>query len=94
MKNKKIDTSVKIGNEIQSERLHEFLGSIAVSGGDGKLWYIVSAKNTQPHDYERMQDEQPIKTPMMITDENLEEWRMSPRMDSTLVDWRKQKGKR
>jgi hypothetical protein len=94
MKTKKIDTSEKIDNEIQSERVHQFFGNITVSGGDGKVWYIVSAKNTEPQDYERMQEDKPIKTPMTITDENLQEWRMSPRMDSTMIDWRKKKGGR
>jgi hypothetical protein len=76
------------------ERVHYFFGQISVSGEDDKTWYLVNTKNAKSEDFDRMLGEKPAKIPMLINDNNLEEWRMSPRMDSTLVDWRKQKGKR
>jgi hypothetical protein len=78
----------------RGERVHYFFGQISVSGEDGKTWYLVNAKNLNSDDFDRMLNEKPVKIPMLINSNNLEEWRMSPRMDSTLVDWRKQKGKR
>ena len=77
-----------------AERVHYFFGQISVSGEDGETWYLVNTKKANSDDFDRMQEEKPARVPMLISDNNLEEWRMSPRMDSTLVDWRKQKGKR
>jgi hypothetical protein len=76
------------------ERVSVLFGQISVSGEDGETWYLVNAKDANPDDFDRMQEDKPAKIPMLINDTNLDEWRMSPRMDSTLVDWRKKKGKR
>lgn len=76
------------------ERVSHVFGQIVVSGEDGETWYLVNAKDANSDDFDRMQEDKPAKIPMLINDTNLEEWRQSPRMDSTLVGWRKKKGKR
>ena len=76
------------------EKKFPIIGQIVVSGEDGETWYLVNAKDANSDDFDRMQEDKPAKIPMLINDTNLEEWRQSPRMDSTLVGWRKKKGKR
>jgi hypothetical protein len=94
MKIEKIDTSTQSQNQKSNERVQYFFGTITISGEDGEVWYVVNTENASPDDFARMKEDKPVKTPKIINDSNIEEWRMSPRMDSTLADWRKKKGTR
>ena len=94
MKIKKIDTLAEPKNKKTNERVQYFFGTITVSGEDGEVWYVVNTENTNSDDFARMKEDKPVKTPKIINDSNIDEWRVSPRMDSTMVDWRKKKGGR
>jgi hypothetical protein len=94
MKIEKIDTSIQSQNQKSNERVQYFFGTITVSGEDGEVWYVVNTENANPDDFARMKEDKPAKTPKIINDSNIQEWRTSPRMDSTMIDWRKKKGGR